>query len=210
MRPFREVPRSDPMLLTPLRLLVSALLLLSLAGCGTTRTCEGNAEYLQAVERPPLRLPPEITPTERIAPLAILPVDPNPTRLDPAPPCLDQPPAYFARRGAVADPAEDVVRAWAAGWAGRNPDAVLQAYSPAFEAQAGGSAEFMEQRREQVESGRAPAAALEDVTVTAAGADRRVVTFVQRFGEGAIRKELTLAREGSAWRIVSERTLEVL
>ena len=42
-----------------------------------------------------------------------------------------------------------------------------------------------------------------------AGADRRVVTFVQRFGEGAVRKELTLAREGELWRIVAERTLEV-
>ena len=66
------------------------------------------------------------------------------------------------------------------------------------------------QRREQVASGRAPEPKLEDVTVTAAGGDRRVVTFVQRFGDGGLRKELTLVREAAGWRIVSERTLEVL
>jgi len=194
----------------PLRFLVPALLLLPLAGCSTTRSCEGNQDYLQAVDRPRLQLPPEITPTERIAPLAIPPADPNPVMLEPQPRCLDQPPPYFARTGAVADPAEDAVRAWAAAWAARQPDAVLQAYASSFTPPEGGSAEFLEQRREQVESGRAPDTRLEDVEVTAAGADRRVVTFVQRFGEAALRKELPLVRDGSAWRIVSERTIEVL
>jgi len=33
---------------------------------------------------------------------------------------------------------------------------------------------------------------------------------VQRFGDNAVRKELTLVREGPGWRIVSERTIEVL
>jgi hypothetical protein len=198
------------MRLTPLRFLVPAILLLPLAGCGTTRSCEGNQDYLQAVDRPPLRLPPEITPTERMAPLAIPPADPNPARLDPEPRCLDQPPSYFARKAAGADPAGDAVRAWAAAWAARQPDGVMQAYSSSFTPAEGGSVEFMEQRRQQVETGRAPDAALEDLTVAATGSDRRVVTFVQRFGDGALRKELILVREGSAWRIVAERTLEVL
>jgi hypothetical protein len=48
------------------------------------------------------------------------------------------------------------------------------------------------------------------VNVTTVGADKRVVTFVQRFGDDRVRKELTLAREKQGWRIVSERTLEVL
>lgn len=196
---------------TPLRLLVLAVPLLALAGCGTTRSCQGNTDYLEAVDRPPLRLPPEIEPTERIQPLVIPAADPNPSKLDPAPDCLDQPPHFFPRKGASADPAEDAVRAWGAAWAARDPDAVLQAYSATFVAPGeGGTAAFLEQRRQQVEGGRAPEPKLEDVTVAAAGADRRVVTFVQRFGEGAVRKELTLVREGTLWRIVSERTLEVL
>jgi hypothetical protein len=196
---------------TSLRLLVLALPLVVLAGCGSTRTCGGNADYLAAVNRPPLRLPPEITPTERMQPLAIPPADPNPAALDPVPECLDEPPRFFARQGGVADPAEEVVRLWAAAWADRKADVVLQAYSPGFQASGeGGSVAFLEQRRQQVEGGRAPEAKVDDLTVATAGPDRRVVTFIQRFGEDAVRKELTLVREGSAWRIVAERTVEVL
>ncbi len=198
------------MRLTPLRLLVPVFLLATLAGCSTTRSCGSNAEYLQAVERPPLQLPPEITPTERISPLVIPAVDPNPSVLDPVPLCLD-PPRFFARKGAAADLAEEAVRAWAAAWAARKPDAVVEAYSPAFQAPGdAGSAAFIEQRREQVASGRTPEARIEEVVVTPSGADRRVVTFVQRFGDGAVRKELTLVRDGASWRIIAERTLEVL
>ena len=62
----------------PLRLLVLALPLLALAGCGTTRSCGSDTDYLQAVERPPIKLPADFTPSERIQPLAIPPVDPNP------------------------------------------------------------------------------------------------------------------------------------
>jgi hypothetical protein len=237
----------------PLRLLVLALPLLALAGCGTTRSCGSDTDYLQAVERPPIKLPADFTPSERIQPLAIPPVDPNPVKLDPEPRCLDEPPKYFARKAqppapaapaaltapaataasvapaatattaasvapaaaattvAPSDGADEVVRAWAAAWAAGQPDAVVQMYSENFQAAGeGGSAAFLEQRRQQVVTGRSPAATLEEVTVAADGPDRRVVRFLQRFGEGAVRKEMTLAREGGTWRIVAERTLEVL
>jgi len=208
---FGMLPRFPLMRPNPLRLLLLILPLAVLAGCKAPTTCGGNSEYLAAVERPPLQLPPEITPTERMQPLVIPAADPNPTVLDPVPRCLDQPPRFFARKGAVADPAEEVVRAWAVAWAGRQPDTVLQTYSSAFQAPGeGGATVFLEQRREQVASGRAPEPKLEEMTVTAAGGDRRVVTFVQRFGDGGLRKELTLVREAAGWRIVSERTLEVL
>jgi len=196
---------------TPLRLIALALPLAALAGCGTTRSCGGDTEYLQAVERPPIQLPPEVTPTERMQPLVIPPVDPSPTVLDPQPRCLDEPPKFFARKGAAADSVEEAVRLWAWAWASRKADTVLQMYAPSFQASGeGGTEAFLEQRRQQIETGRPPEPKLEEVTVSTAGADRRVVTFVQRFGEGAVRKEMTLVREGAIWRIVAERTLEVL
>jgi ketosteroid isomerase-like protein len=216
MTAFGQASRPDHMRSLrpiPLRLLLLALPLVALAGCSSSpqRACGGNTDYLAAVERPPLQLPPEIVPTERMKPLAIPPVDPVPNVLDPVPACLDQPPRYFARKGAAADPAEEVVRAWNAAWAARQADAVIRTYSEAFQAPGqAGSAEFLDQREQQVATGPAPDAKLEDVTVTAAGPDRRVVTFVQRFGDGALRRELTLVREPAGWRIVSERTLEVL
>jgi hypothetical protein len=202
------------MRLTLPRLLALALPLAILAGCGTTRSrsCGGNTEYLQAVERPPIKLPPEVTPTERIQPMQIPAVDPNPQKLDPQPRCLDEPPKFFTRKAAVAaDPAEEAVRVWAWAWASRKTDTVIQMYSPNFEATGeGGVAAFLEQRRQQIETGRPPEPKLEEVTVTTPAPDRRVVTFVQRFGDGAVRKELTLALEGPLWRIVAERTLGML
>lgn len=199
------------MRLTLPQLLALILPLVALSGCSTTRTCGGDTEYLQAVERPRIQLPPEVTPTERIQPLAIPAADPNPVQLDPKPRCLDEPPRFFARKGTAADSVEDAVRLWAWAWASRKADTVLQMYSPEFQA-AGetGTQAFLEQRRQQVETGRSPEPKLEDVVVTSSGADRRVVTFVQRFGEGGVRKELVLEREGTLWRIVGERTLGML
>jgi len=201
------------MRLTLPRLLALALPLAVLAGCGTTssRSCGGDTDYLQAVERPPIQLPPEVTPTERIQPMQIPSIDPNPQKLDPQPRCLDEPPKFFARKAVAADPAEEAVRIWAWAWASRKTDTVIQMYSPNFEATGeGGAAAFLEQRRQQIETGRPPEPKLEDVTVATPSPDRRVFTFVQRFGEGAVRKELTLALEGPLWRIVGERTLGML
>jgi hypothetical protein len=210
MRTFRmnAVPLMRP---TLPRLLLPAFLLATLAGCSTTRSCGGNEEYLQAVERPPLSVPADVALTERASPMAIPAVAPDPVKLDPQPRCLDEPPQYFARQGTVADPAEEAVRAWATAWAERKPEAVVALYSPAFQAPGeGGSAAFLETRAQQVASGRAPAASLEELTVDAVSADRRVVTFIQRFGDDGVRKELTLVREGQAWHIIAERTIEVL
>ena len=196
---------------SPLTLLLPLVLASLVSACSTTGSCGGDQAYLQAVDRPPLRLPPEITPSERLSPLVIPPVAPDAARLDPEPRCLEDPPPFFARPGAAADSSEEAVRAWARAWSEGQVDAVMAMYASNFEAPgAGGSAAYLEQRERQVSSGRAPSANIEDVTVTAAGADRRVVTFVQRFGQDGVRRELTLVREGNTWRIVSERTLEVL
>jgi hypothetical protein len=194
------------------RLLLPGLLLASLAGCGTTsNSCFAEEEYTRAVDRPRLQMPAGVQGSERLAALTIPPAAPDAAKLDPAPRCIDEPPSFFGRKGAVADSAEEAVNAWAAAWADRKTDAVVQMYSPTFQAPGeGGSAAYLDQRRQQIESGRSPAARLEDMSVDTVGADRRVVTFVQRFGDDRVRKELTLVREKQGWRIVSERTLEVL
>lgn len=212
MRTFRVTP-VPLMHVIFLRLLLPALLLATLAGCGTTRsrTCGGNDEYLQAVDRPPLNVPAGVTLTERASPLAIPPAASDPVKLDPVPSCLDEPPQYFARMGKVADPAEEAVRVWAMAWSERRAEAVVAFYSRSFQAAGeGGSAAFIESRAQQVATGRSPSATLEEVNVTTVGVDRRVVTFVQSFGDDRVRKELTLVREGQDWLIVAERTIEVL
>jgi predicted small secreted protein len=211
----------------------TALLALSslLAGCSTTRSCGGDTEYLQAVDRPPLNIPAEITPSERYSPLVIPPVASDPMRLDPEPRCLDEPPSFFQRAptataaqataaaaapgkpaGPPQNPAESLAQSWAAAWSRRDADGVLALYSETFELPGGTSAAaFLEQRREQVLSGLPPSATLEDLEVRyGADPDRPIVTFLQRFGENRVRRELLLAPEGDTLRIVSESTLGVL
>lgn len=195
------------MRLTPLRLFLTALPLLVLMGCSTTSSCEGDQEYLKAQERPKLDLPPDVTTSERVQPIAIPQSAPDPQKLDPQPRCLDYPPQYFAKKAAAPGSAEAAVRAWGAAWAGRKPDVVIQAYAPSFQTAApGGSSAFLSAREEEVATGAAPSPQLEGLTVTNDG-DRAVVAFTQVFGDTKVRRELTLAREGQAWRIVAERTL---
>ena len=50
---------------------------------------------------------------------------------------------------------------------------------------------------------------VEGLKVEPDGADRRVVTFVQKFGTNSLRKELMLVRESGSWRIVAEKVVEV-
>jgi len=205
----RMRPTSSPVSLS---LALAAAMLVT--GCGTSNPCKiSNPAYVTAKDRPRLQMPDGVPGSERLSTggLIIPPVAPDTAKLDPAPRCLDEPPSFFGRKGVVADSAEEAVNAWAAAWASRKPDAVAAMYSPNFQAaEEGGSSAFLEQRRQQVSSGRTPEARLDDMSVTAVGADRRIVTFVQRFGDNAVRKELTLVREANGWRIAAERTVEVL
>jgi hypothetical protein len=199
----------------PLRFAAVCLLVL-LAGCRSAPTCNTEQEYQSAVNRPRLELPGTLSASERMAPLVIPPLPASPQKLDPEPRCLDEPPSFFARKGgaagagvAVATSVEDVVESWAAAWSDRRVDGVMQLYSPSFLAPGTtGSAEFLDQRREQIAEGRTPDAKLDDLQVTAQSAERRTVTFVQRFDGDRVRRQLVLVLEGGQWRIVEELTLD--
>ena len=91
---------------SPLRILLPAFLLAALAGCGTTQSCGGNQDYLEAKERPLLELPPSMVASERIKPVVIPPLAPDTQKLDPQPACLDYPPPFFAKKPAPSKPAE--------------------------------------------------------------------------------------------------------
>jgi hypothetical protein len=205
---------SSPSLRRPA--LAGLALLFMLGGCASSRPCFDNTEYLEARERPPTAMPAGVPGSERVGGTALVipPAGPEPAKLDPVPRCLDQPPGFFRRvgvGGAAADSAEQAVNVWANAWANRKPSQVAAFYSPNFQtSEPGGATAFIEQRKQQVQTGKAPDAKLEEVTVNPVDANRRVVTFVQKFGDSRVRKELTLERDAQGWRIVAERTVEVL
>jgi hypothetical protein len=195
-------------------LLLPGLALAALTGCASTNPCDGDMQYLEARDRPPLQLPEGVTGSERLGgTMNIPPISPDPDKLDPQPNCLDQPPPYAApkKSSLATGSAEEAVQVWASAWAAGKADQVAAFYSPQFETtEKGGSAAYIADVKEQVADGAAPDARLDALKATDVGAGRKVVTFVQRFGKTAYEKELTLVQDAQGWRIVGERTLQKL
>jgi hypothetical protein len=184
--------------------------LLAACGGGSEQVCaEKNEPYLSSRNNTLLKVPDGLSQPNRSEALAI-PEVPPPRRAGNTS-CLDEPPSYFRASGTTARSPEEVVASWAQAWANREADAVVALYSPTFTAptDSAGSAAWLEQRREQVATGPVPDSIVEGLRVEPEGSDRRIVTFVQKFGTNSLRKELILVREGGSWRIVAEKVAEV-
>jgi hypothetical protein len=182
----------------------------ALSACGgRSRNCETtNEPYLTARSDAPLQIPDGLTSPDRANALTV----PNTTVAGKAGSgCLAEPPSYFRSSGTVARSPEEVVASWAQAWSSREADAVVELYSTKFAAptDTAGPKAWLEQRREQVATGPVPDAMVEALKVEPDGADRRIATFVQKFGTNTLRKQLVLVRESGSWRIVEEKVLEV-
>jgi hypothetical protein len=184
-----------------------ALSVAFLAACGGSGpTCTDPDEpYLGARTNPPLRVPDGMSQPNRSEALAI--PAPKSANASAHTACLDSPPSYFRSTGTVARSPEEVVASWAQAWANREEDAVIALYSTQFVAptDTAGAKAWLEQRREQVATGPVPDPMVASLKVEPDGADRRVVSFVQRFGANALKKQLVLVRESGSWRIVEEK-----
>jgi hypothetical protein len=192
-------------------LCASAMALLT--GCGgSNRTCEDEQEpYERARNNAPLRIPAGLSEPDRSAAMPIPDGKPAAQPQRERTRCLDEPPSYFRSAGTIARSPEEVIASWAQAWANREADAVVELYSAGFTppTDTAGRAAWLEQRREQVATGPIPDSMVENLRVEPDGQDRRVATFVQRFGTNSLRKELTLVREVGSWRIVAERVIDV-
>ncbi len=178
-----------------------------LAACGgSDRTCvDPDEPYLGARSNPPLHVPDGMSQPNRSEALAIPAAKTASSAGRTA--CLDAPPSYFRSTGTVARSPEEVVASWGQAWANREADAVIALYSTQFVAptDAAGASAWLEQRREQVATGPVPDSMVQGLKVEPDGADRRIVSFTQRFGVNALRKQLVLVRESGSWRIVEEK-----
>jgi hypothetical protein len=192
-------------------LCVSAMALLTACG-GSSRTCEPKKEpYQAASNNPPLRIPAGLSEPDRSGAMPIPDGKPAAQPQRERARCLDEPPSYFRSAGTVARSPEEVIASWGQAWASREADAVIELYSVNFTppTDSAGRTAWLEQRREQVATGPIPDSMVEGLRVEPDGQDRRVATFVQRFGTNSLRKELTLVRESGSWRIVAERVIDV-
>lgn len=194
--------------------LLSLVALPLLAGCffRSSNTCVNPKEpYLAARNNPQLHMPDGLTAPDRSVALTIPDLKANPDQQRSGEGCLDDPPSYFRSSGTVARSPEEVVASWAQAWAAREADAVLALYSSTFVAptDSAGSTAWLDQRREQVATGPVPDPMISALKIESDGEDRRIATFLQKFGANSLRKELTLVREAGSWRIVSEKVVDV-
>jgi hypothetical protein len=201
-----------PVVIRRVELSLAGLILLPLlAACGGgSHTCNNTDEpYLTARTNEPLRIPEGLSKPDNATALTIPEVKSGNDASGSG--CLAEPPSYFRSAGTVARSPEEVVASWAQAWAHREADAVIALYSSSFTAptDTAGSAAWLEQRREQVATGPVPDSMIENLKIEQDGADRRIASFVQKFGTNSLRKELTLVRESSSWRIVAEKVVDV-
>ena len=202
----------SPLTATGRLVLGCGLLLPLLAACGggTEQVCTERREpYHVSRDNPLLKVPEGMSQPNRSEALAIPATKPAGRAASTS--CLDEPPSYFRASGTNARSPEEVVASWAQAWANREADAVVALYSSSFAAptDSAGSAAWLEQRREQVATGPVPDSVVEGIRVEPEGSDRRIVSFVQKFGTNSLRKELILVRESGSWRIVAEKVAEV-
>lgn len=183
--------------------------LLAACGGGNGTCIDPDEPYLKSRDNAPLRVPDGMTQPSRSEALTI-PAAKQPPPRSGRTACLDEPPSYFRSAGTVARSPEEVIASWAQAWANREADAVVALYSTTFTAptDSSGSAAWLEQRREQVATGPVPDPMVSGLKVEPDGADRRVVTFLQKFGANSLRKELVLVRESGSWRIASEKVAD--
>src|SRR6188474_513853 len=179
-----------------------------LAACGGSepKCVDPDEPYLAAKNNPQIHVPDGMTQPNRSEALAI-PASKQAAKSSVRSACLDTPPSYFRSTGTVARSPEEVVASWAQAWANREADAVVALYSTQFVAptDAAGASVWLEQRREQVATGPVPDPMVQGMKVEPDGADRRVVSFTQRFGTNSLKKQLVLVRESASWRIVEEK-----
>ncbi len=104
---------------------------------------------------------------------------------------------------------------WAADWMGQRVDAYLGAYAKTFQPGRGFSLEqWQQQRRKRLASPESIEVHLADFEVQFRAEDRASVTAVQFYRSDrytdTVRKRFQLLREADGWKIVTEKTIEVL
>jgi hypothetical protein len=191
--------------------LTAAFAFLAACGGGSNAVCtEKDQPYMAARDHGPLQVPDGMSQPNRAESLEIPQPKTGSVKTE-GTRCLDEPPSYFRSTGTVARSPEEVVASWAQAWANREADAVIELYSKNFVAptDSPGSAAWLEQRREQVATGTPPEPRIEKLRIEPDGEDRRIATFIQRFGHNTLRKELALVREAGSWRIVEEKVSDL-
>ena len=124
-------------------------------------------------------------------------------------PCLERPPSYFERKGAVAGSPEAVLHQWADAWTAKDLDAFFALYSDDFEPLNQTRANWRDARSRQIADSEPVRVTVESVALEPSPGNRMLARFVQRFEAHAthysVAMEVELVRSNNSWLIVEER-----
>lgn len=138
------------------------------------------------------------------------PAEPATSVATAAPPPADAAPAAPAPAADETDAVAAAVETWRSAWTAQNVEGYLAAYASDYAPRGMSHDAWARQRRERLTSPSFVRVEIEDVQVAFTNPTTATATFVQSYRADnyadRVRKTLTLAKTGSAWRIVREES----
>ncbi len=187
---------------------------LLLGGCGGNKPCRSSTVYEEGGNVPDIRIPDGMSEPDKSEALPIPPSragGPVPGEDDY---CLETPPKYFERPGAVAGSPEALIDRWAEAWSNKDAQLLFSFYSDTFQPTEGTLEEWRSARVRQLADPEPVRVSIESLSMSPAPGGQMQVQFVQRFESSsnsfAIRREMLLLRLDNTWFIAEERVTDVL
>lgn len=190
------------------------VLILLLAGCGGNPACRSDSAYTDSRSVADLSIPAGMSPPDTSEALRI-PEETTAGKLHGQEGvCLDAPPRYYERPGAVAGSPEALIYTWSDAWNEKDAQKLFSLYAPDFSPPEGNLEEWREARRRQLADPEPTRVSIEALALSPAPGGQMQAQFVQRF-EGssqnfALRREMLLIRRDNNWLIATERVTDVL
>lgn len=187
---------------------------LVLGGCGGNPTCEPLSESRDTGSVPDIRIPAGMSEPDRSEALRIPVSARTGEQAGEIGHCLDAPPKFYERPGAVAGSPEALIYNWADAWNQKDTDRMFRFYAPDFVPPEGDLEDWRAARVRQLTDPAPVRVSIESLFLAPAPGGRMQAQFVQRFESSndnfALSREMVLIRVDNVWYIAEERVTDVL
>lgn len=187
---------------------------LLLGGCGGNKPCRSSTVYKEGDNVPDIRIPDGMSQPDTSESLQIPVPSASAAVQGEDDYCLESPPKYFERPGAVAGSPEALIDRWAEAWNNKDAQQLFSFYTDDFQPTEGTLEEWRTARIRQLADPEAVRVSIESLSMSPAPGGQMQVQFVQRFESSsnsfAIRRELLMVRLDNNWFIAEERVTDVL
>jgi len=187
---------------------------LLLGGCGGNKPCRSSTVYDEGDNVPDIRIPDGLSAPDTSEALQIPASSAGTPGSAEDGYCLETPPKYFERPGAVAGSPEALIDRWAEAWSNKDAQQLFSYYTDNFQPTEGTVEEWRSARLRQLADPEPVRVSIEALSMSPAPGGQMQVQFVQRFESSsnsfAIRREMLMVRLDNTWYIAEERVTDVL